>query len=300
MAGRRGTLGIVVLILAWGSTFAAVKVGLEDAPPLLFAGLRSVLGGATMAVLAATRSGGPRLRGNVGVYGWLTLLNVVGFFGLQTLTIMALPSGLAAVLIYLQPVLTGVLAAPLLGEALGIAKVAGLLLGFAGIVVVSAGAVRGHVSGLGVGLAVVSALVWSLGTIAVKLFQGRVDPWWAVALPFLVGGSVLTVVGLAVEGAGVGWSWRFAAALGYAGLVGTALAWALWFALVGSGEASRASTYIFFVPLVSLVVGAVLLGERIGLSLLAGAALVIAGVSLVNRGPRRTRARDGDGVHDRV
>jgi drug/metabolite transporter (DMT)-like permease len=289
MGGRRGTLVIVVLVLAWSSTFAAVKIGLEGSPPLLFAGLRSVVGGAAIAVLAGARSGGPRLRGNTGVYVLLTLLNVVGFFGLQTLAIGELPSGLAAVLVYLQPVITGVLAAPLLGEPLGWNKLAGLLLAFGGIVVVSAGALRGHVSGVGVGYAAASALMWSLGTIAFKRTQGRVDPWWAVALPFLAGGAVLTAVGVAVEGWQVSWSGRFAAATCYAALVGTALAWALWFTLVGSGEASRTSTYIFFVPLASLVIGALLLGERIGFSLLAGATLVVGGVSLVNRAPRRPR-----------
>lgn len=284
-------LGIVVLVLAWSSTFAAVKIGLQEAPPILFAGLRSVLGGAVMVLLAASRSGGPRLRGNLGVYAVLTALNVVGFFGLQTLAIQELPSGLAAVLVYLQPVITGVLAAWLLGERLSANKVAGLLLGFGGIVVVSAGALNGHVSALGVGYAVASAVLWSAGTVAFKLTQGRVDAWWAVAVPFLVGGAVLTVAGLLTEARHVGWTWQFVAALGYSGLLGTALAWALWFTLVASGEASLASTYIFFVPVASLAIGALVLHERIGLSLLAGAALVVLGVSLVNRRPRRKEER---------
>ncbi|HET7388774.1 MAG TPA: DMT family transporter [Nocardioidaceae bacterium] len=135
----------ILLILAWGSTFAAVKVGVESAPPILFAGLRSVIGGAVMTVLAGVLGGPPRLRAHLGDYGLLTLLNVVAFFGLQTLAILALPSGLAAVLIYLQPVLTGVLASPLLGEVLTGAKALGLLLGFAGIVLVSVGALGGVV-----------------------------------------------------------------------------------------------------------------------------------------------------------
>jgi drug/metabolite transporter (DMT)-like permease len=57
----------------------------------------------------------------------------------------------------------------------------------------------------------------------------------------------------------------------------------LWFVLVAAGEASRAAAYIFFVPLVSLLIGAVLLGERLGISLLLGSALVVLGVFLVNR-----------------
>ena len=163
---RLQVAAIVLLVLAWGSTFAPVKVGLESAPPVLFGGMRSVLGGTVMVLLALARSGRPAIRSTWRAYAVLTLLNVVLFFSLQTLAILELPSGLAAVLIYLQPVLVGVLAAPLLGESLTGLKIAGLLLGFAGIVVVSAGAFQGHTSLLGVLYAVVGALIWALGTIA--------------------------------------------------------------------------------------------------------------------------------------
>ena len=287
---RTRVAAIVLLVVAWGSTFAAVKVGLDSVPPVLFGGLRSILGGAVMVLLAWWRSGPPRLSETWRAYVVLTLLNVVLFFTLQTLAILELPSGLAAVLIYLQPVLTGVLAAPLLGERLTALKVLGLLVGFAGIVVVSAGALEGHVSVLGVGYAVSGALVWSLGTIAFKRYADQVDVWWAVALPFLVGGVVMTVAGGAVEGFTVDWSVEFVLAFVYASLVGTAMSWSLWFGLVGAGEAGRAASYIFFVPLVSLVIGALLLHESLGLSLLLGAALVILGVYLVNR-----RSPDGVG-----
>ncbi|QWZ06502.1 DMT family transporter [Nocardioides panacis] len=288
MTARRPTrqaLAVVLLVLAWGSTFAAVKVGLDSAPPILFGGLRSILGGAVMVVLALARSGRPALRTTWPAYAVLTLLNVVLFFSLQTLAILELPSGLAAVLIYLQPVLVGVLAAPLLGESLTGLKIAGLLLGFAGIVVVSAGAFQGHTSLVGVGYAVVGALIWALGTIAFKRYADRVDVWWSVAIPFLVGGVVLSLGGAAVEGTHITWSGEFVVAFLYASLVGTALSWSLWFGLVGSGEAGRAASYIFFVPLVSLSIGAVFLHETLGLSLLAGAALVVLGVYLVNRRP---------------
>jgi len=287
--GRRIPLVIVVLILAWGTTFAAVKLGVAASPPLLFAGLRSLIGGTAIAALAVLRGRRPRIRGTAAVYVLLTVMNVIGFFGLQTLAIQLLPSGLAAVLTYLQPVITGILAAFLLGERLSARKFGGTLLAFAGIAVVSTAAITGNVSGPGVAFAACGALTWSLGTVTFKLSQGCVDPWWAVALPFIAGGAVLTVAGLLTEGPDVRWSGEFAAALIYSGLVGTGLAWALWFALLSSGEATTASTYVFFVPLVSLLVGAVFLGEQIGPSLFVGSALVVAGVSLVNWKHRQSR-----------
>ena len=69
-----------ILILAWGSTFAAIKVGLESSSPILFVGLRSVIGGLAVAVLAATRGRPTGIREHLGSYALITLLNVVGFF----------------------------------------------------------------------------------------------------------------------------------------------------------------------------------------------------------------------------
>jgi drug/metabolite transporter (DMT)-like permease len=272
---------IVALVLAWGSTFAAVKIGLRDAPPLVFAGMRSVIGGLVMGAIAVALRRRAGLRQHLASYAVLTALNVVGFFALQTLAIQELPSGLASVLIYLQPVLTGVLAGPLLGEHVGRSALLGLALGFAGILAVGVGAASGHVSALGILYAVLAALVWALGTIAVK--RTRVDTWWAVALPFTVGGTALWVVGAAVEPTPVTWTGGFVAALAYSALIGTALSWGLWFALVGAGKAARTAAVIFFVPLVSLAIGTLVLGEAVHASLLLGAALVVLGVWLVNR-----------------
>ena len=282
---------IVLLVLSWGSTFAAIKIGLQSAPPWLFAGMRSLLGGAVMVLAALLRGWQPRLREQALVYAWLTLLNVVLFFGLQTVAIQELhSSGLAAVLIYLQPVITGLLAWPVLGERLTGFKVAGLLLGFGGIVAVSTGAFQGHESVLGVGYAVAAAFIWAVGTVYFKRVQTRVPALWAVGVPFLAGGVVLTGLGLVFESGGVGWSTTFVLAFLYAGLIGTALAWFLWFTLVAAGEASTAATYIFFVPLVAILVGTVVRHESLSAALLLGAAMVVTGVYLVNRPSRRGKS----------
>jgi drug/metabolite transporter (DMT)-like permease len=283
---------IVVLILAWGSTFAAVKVGLEHAPPVLFGGIRSVVGGLVVMMIALRLGHGARVRENLRWYCLLTLLNVIGMFGLQVLAIQELPSGLAAVLIYLQPVLTGVLAGPLLGERVGRAAYVGLVLGFAGIAAVGLGALDGHVSVAGVCYALGTALAWSLGTIVVK--RAPVDLWWAVALPFTVGGVVLCALGAAVEGVAITWTPGFVVALAYSTFIGTSLSWGLWFALIGAGEATRAAAMIFFVPLVSLVIGTLFLDEVLHASLIVGAALVVLGVWLVNR--RTPEPADGGPV----
>jgi len=289
-------LAFSLLVLFWGSAFAVVKVGLEFSTPVLFAGLRSLIGGLAMVAVAIMWGGRPNLRRDWPVFLLLAVFNVVLFIGLQTYAIMHLPSGSAAVLVYLQPILVGLLAWLILGEELSMAKVAGLLLGFSGIVAVSAGSISGaanEISPLGVLFGASSALSWALGTVYFKKYEARVSTLWAVAAPFLVGGMVLVALGLAVESwSAVSWTWEFVASILYSSLVGISAAWVIWFALVRAGEASRVAAYIFAVPLTAVLIGVVFLDEPLSYTLLIGAALVVCGIYLVNRQPGRSKGAE--------
>jgi drug/metabolite transporter (DMT)-like permease len=291
---RYSILAFVLLILFWGSTFSAIKIGLGYAPPVLFAGMRTLLCGVVIVLAALVWGGKVNLRRDWRVYLLLAVLNAACFMGLQTLTILYMPSGSAAVMIYLQPILVGLLAFLILGEPLSAAKLVGLLLGFSGIVAVSVGSIFGSGLGtpLGVAIGVSSAVFWALGTVYFKKYGERLSTLWSVALPFTLGGVFLMGLALVLEPfSKISWTGTFVASLLYTSLIGTASAWVLWLGLVSVGEASRVSAYVFFVPLVSILIGALLLGETLSLSLVIGAALVISGIYLVNR--RRDEEKAG-------
>jgi drug/metabolite transporter (DMT)-like permease len=289
--GKYTAVAFVALVLFWGSAFGAVKVGLEHAPPLLFAGLRGVLGGLAVGSIAIFLGGPPRLRRDWSVFATLALLNVVLFIGLQSFALVRLASGTTAVLTYLQPIFVGFLAWLLLGERLNAVRVVGLLLGFTGIVVVSAGGIAGDVSVVGVVLGTLSALSWALGTVYFKRVEDRVSTYWAIAVQFVAGGTVLGIAGLATESISeVEVVPALVGSLLYSSFIGTGFAWVIWFALVRSGEASRVAAYIFVVPVVSVILGAIFLDESLSASLALGAALVVCGIYLVNRTPRGPKA----------
>ncbi|CAN5436954.1 DMT family transporter [soil metagenome] len=289
--GRRRNVvaALGLLVVFWGSSFAVVEVGLRSSPPMLFAGLRSLLGGLAMLGVAVVWGGRPNLRREWRAFGVLAVFNVAVFIGLQTYAISILPSGTAAVLVYLQPILVGFLAWISLGESLSVAKVAGLLLGFSGIAAVSLEGFSGSVPLVGVLFGAGSALSWAIGTVYFKRVQERVSALWSVAVPFVAGGAVLTALAAFTEPVGeVSWnSGAFLAALGWASLFGIAAAWVIFFGLVGAGEASRVSSYIFVVPITAVAIGVVFLGEPLRATLLVGAALVVGGIYLVNRSPGR-------------
>jgi drug/metabolite transporter (DMT)-like permease len=283
---RFAILAFALLVMFWSTAFGAIKVSLEYAPPMLFAGTRTLLCGVVMMLAALVWGGAVNFKQNWPAYLLLAGFNVVLFMGLQTFTILYMPSGSAAVVIYLQPILVGLLAFFVLGEPLSVAKVVGLLLGFSGVVVVSAGSLSGGTLGtpLGVVFGVVSAASWALGTVFFKRYGERLSTLWAVAAPFSLGGILLTALGLVLEPLSeVSLTGTFVAGWLYTSLVGTALAWLLWLGLVRAGEASRVSAYVFLVPIFSVLLGALLLGEALSPLLLVGAALVVSGIYLVNK-----------------
>ncbi|TCJ18908.1 EamA family transporter [Rubrobacter taiwanensis] len=284
----RTVAAFAALVLIWGSAFSFIKVGLDYSPPVLFAGVRTLVGGFVLVAAASVWGGAPELKRTWPMLLVSALFNVILFIGLQTFAVEYLTSGLAAVLVYLQPILVGVMAWLWLAEPLSVPKVAGLLLGFAGVVAISAGSLNGGFSFAGILVGVLAALAWAAGTVYFKRVQARVSMLWFVAGSFMTGGVVLLLAGLAVEPwSGIEWTGAFLFSLFHTGVLGCSVAWMLWLWLVRAGEASRVSAYAFFVPLVSVILGALFLNEPVELSLLLGAACIVTGIYLVNRRPAK-------------
>lgn len=121
-----------------------------------------------------------------------------------------LPSGMFAVIVYLQPVMVGVLAWLWLGDQMSALKVTGFLAGFAGVAVASIQNLSGNASAAGLLLALGTAISWSVGTVYVKRVSGRVDFMWLAAMQCLIGGVVLTGAGSITETwSGIVWNGSF-------------------------------------------------------------------------------------------
>ncbi len=272
------------LILIWGVGYPIMKIGLQSCPPLLFAGLRAVGGGLLLTALALRHDGLPDLAGTWPALLTCALFNVLLFFGLSTLSVQLLPAGIASVVLYLQPIFIAGLAHVWLGERLTRTKMAGLLLGFGGVSAIMVHGVEGTLSPVGLAYGVGSAAAWALGTVAFKRAAPR-SILWFIALPFLLGGLAIIGGGLALgeRFADIAWTPTFVLVLAYGAVVGLALSWTLWLALVAAGEASRMAGNTFLVPLVSVGVGTLFLGEPLTAVLAVGGTAVMAGVYLVNR-----------------
>ncbi|MDQ0058661.1 DMT family transporter [Paenibacillus harenae] len=289
---------LAFLIIVWGINWPVSKYALEFMPPVLFSGIRTVIGGVLLLMVAIPRIKRLRLRETWPIYVISSIVNVILYYGLQTIGLHYLPSGLFSAIVFLQPVLVGIFSWLWLGESMNGLKIGGLLLGFAGVGVICSGAggLSGHISVEGILLAIGSALSWALGTIYVKKTSQRVDPIWLVTNQLLIGGTFMTVVGSGFENwSEVEWSRGFVIALSFISIFVIAIGWIIFYKLMDSGEASKVASFTFLIPLIAILIGTLFLDEPFTMSLLAGLVLILLSIYLVNR--RTTSKKDREEAH---
>jgi drug/metabolite transporter (DMT)-like permease len=277
---------IAFLVLVWGWCWPVYKTALAYTPPILFAGMRTLLGGLLLAMIMVHKRRLIRFRETWPVYLISGLFNNVLFFGLQTVGLMYMPGGLFSVIVYLQPVLVSLFAWIWLGESMTIKKFLGLIMGVLGVAVVSLGDGKGKISAMGIVLALMTAVSWAIGVVYVKKEGHKVDSIWLVALQCLFGGMVMTGGGLVFERCSdIVWNPPYLFGLLFGSLFGVSAAWIVYFKLVQAGEASKIASFTFLVPIVAVLVGSLFFNEPFTMHLLIGMILVTISILLVNRVP---------------
>lgn len=265
------------LCLVWALTFVVQRVGLGESGPLWFAAGRVAVAAVVLAplLLLAPRLDSRGLR----IAALLALLHMVLFVSLQVGGLATVGAGPAAAIIYTQPLLVLVFARIALAEPLTRRRVAGALLGFAGVAMVS-GRELSLGSRTGALLLLAAALAWALGTVVTKAAPEQ-PALSLVVWQHLLGAPVMVTVAALAEPLPEP-SGTLVATLLFAGALGSALAWFLFTVLLGRGDAGVVSTWLFSVPVLGAAFGVTLLGEPLGISLLVGIGLVAAGVRLAS------------------
>lgn len=279
-----------VLCVIWGLMFVVQRLALEDAPPLWVAAGRATIGALVLVVFAGRVRALSR-RG-VAVAAVLGITNQFAFLGLQVAGLRTVGAGPAAAIIYLQPVLVVLASGPLLGEQLTPPRVAGALLGFAGVAVVGLHQ-SAEASTTGVLLLLGGAVSWTAGAIVTSATE---EPIVALVVGQHFVGAPLLLAAAALTEPFPALSTKLVLCILFAGVLGSAFAWMLWSLLMQRGEAGVVSTWLFAVPMIAAVLGVVLLGEPMSLALAIGIALVAVAVRLATASPRRA----GEWTRDRA
>lgn len=198
-----------------------------------------------------------------------------------------MPAGLFSSIVFLQPVLLGIFSWIWLGESMYGLKILGLILGFSGVAVISAGGLSGHISIVGILLALGSALTWAFGTMYVKKVGDAVDSIWLVTLQLIIGGLFMTGVGSGVESwSSIVWNLPYILCLLFLSIFVIAIGWLIFFMLIGSGEASQVASYTFLIPLISILISTLFFHEPFTLNLFIGIVLIVVSIYFVNRKPK--------------
>lgn len=284
--GARGRFALVLLLAAvYAVCYLAIKTGLAFAPPLRFAGLRA-LGGGAMLLPVILLSGGPFLPARR-QWPWLAVIAATGTvlaYGAMFLSPGRTGAGLASVLGNTTPLLIIVLAAAVLGERITLPKAAALLLGLLGVTLTASPAFvsPGRSGLLGNALPLLAAGGAATESVLVKRIGLGRDILRFTAWQLLLGGGSLLLVSTWLErGLAIAWTARFIGLLTFLALVGTAFATALWYWLLQRDEVGRLSLALFLAPVAGLLLAVAFFGERLRPAELVGAAVTVSGIVVV-------------------
>jgi len=273
-----GTLewGLLAAIsLMWGSSFLWIAEGLEAFPPAVVTLVRLVLGAATLALFPRTRQ--PVARADMPRVAILGLVWMAVPLTLFPIAQQWVDSSIAGMVNGGVPIFAAVIAAALLRRRPGRAQVAGIVTGFAGVVLITASSAAGASGSLGgVLLLLLATAMYGLAfNLSIPLVQRY------GSLPVLLRAQLVAIVAVAPMGAldvsDATWSWSAAAAMVVLGALSTGLAFVAMAELGKRAGATRGSIGIYFIPVVATILGMVFRDERPAWPAFVGMGLVVLG-----------------------
>ncbi len=280
------------LVFIWSSTWVAIKIGLEDLPPLLGAGIRFAIAGLGLLVIA--RLMGRPLRTDLRLAAVLALAPFAAAYGLIYWGEQYVPSGLAAVLFGLMPLYSAVLAALVLaGEPLRPRLVLGIAVALVGLSLAF-----GETLELGEGRFALAAAIAcavapfasAIGNVSIKRSGGALDAVVLNGWAMLAGGALLLAVSALTEVWEVSWSAQAVGSIAYLAVIGSAVPFVTLTILLRELPAVTMSYITLLLPFGALAFGAALYDEPVTLPAVAGAALVACGLLVAQWPSRRRRA----------
>jgi drug/metabolite transporter (DMT)-like permease len=280
-------LGIVSFF--WGTTFIASRIGAQHMPGLFISGIRQFVSGAILVSFFLIK--GHHLPGR----DILKKISVQSIFllcianGLLTWSVEYISGGLAAIIAALVPLFIA-LFTMWLSKCAKITRwmIAGLVIGFAGVLTIFydyLAQLQNKSFLLGVILAIISTLSWSFGTVYTSKQKPPIDILFNVGLQMLIAGIVVLTVciitGKYINPADIGQSsWL---ALSYLIVFGSLLAYSAYVFVIGKLPPTQVSVYAYINPIVAVVLGWLLLSEKMNVNMIIGTLITLSGVYLVNR-----------------
>lgn len=292
------SLAPVIFVLLWSTGFVGAKYGLPYAEPFTYLSIRFALAIVLLfGIGLATRARWPHRRIDaihIAISG--LLLHGIYLNGVFQAINMGVPAGMTSLIVSLQPVLTAIFAQILLRERVSARMWFGLMLGLVGVglvigeKLVMTGAAGQSFPPAALLPAFLALLGTTFGTIYQKRYCADMNIATGTIIQYLAGGSITILAALLFETRVVQWTAPFIFAMSWQVLVLSIGAISLMMYLIRQNSTSRMSSLFYLVPPLAALEAYLLFNEQLGLVALVGMALVVVGVVMVMRAPRRENA----------
>ncbi|WP_193569471.1 MULTISPECIES: DMT family transporter [Halostella] len=283
----RNVWAFIALAVVWGSSFIAIKDGLNSLPPVLFAAMRYDIAGLLVLAYAAHTADRwmPQTRDEWRLIGMGGTLMIGVHFALLFVGQQYVSSAIGAIILSTTPVVTPFFAYLLLAdETLSPSGIVGVVLGLVGVAIIaqpSPSSVDGQL--IGVGLLFLSAASFALGSVLTRRFDVGLSTVPMQAWMMVVGSAILHLIsfGAGESPADAVWSPTVVAALLYLAVVAGAGGFLLYFDLLDRVGPNEASLVNYATPAVAAVAGWLALGEQITASTVLGFGVIVVGFALL-------------------
>ncbi|MBP1760363.1 MAG: DMT(drug/metabolite transporter) superfamily permease [Firmicutes bacterium] len=278
-------LAYIAVCIIWGSTYLAIRIGVSDFPPELFAGIRFLIAGALMLLFAYFKGYRfPDSLTDVKRQAIVGLFLLMGGNGIVVWAEQWVYSGATSLLMAIVPLFNAILELFLPNAPrMSLKGWFGLILGFSGVaLLVLTGSQASIVDVLGGILLMLAAFSWSVGSVYSKTFQASGNTVANIGIQMFAGGIGLTTVGLLLgEASKIHLTGKGIGAMVYLIFFGSILGYSSFIYILQKWPASKAGTYAYVNPVVGVFLGAVLLGEPVSSMVFISAIIILGGVLLV-------------------
>jgi drug/metabolite transporter (DMT)-like permease len=293
-------LGFGIIYIVWGSTYLAIRIGLETLPPFFMGGTRFLIAGTLMYAWARLRGAAKPTAAewrSSAIVGFLLLF--VGN-GAVSWSEQRVSSGMASLLVATVP-LWLVLCEWAQGQPPAITKLIGVMIGLVGVGLLvmpaSGDSSATAVDPLGAGVLMISALSWTVGSLYARGATMAKPASLAIAMQMLVGGALLlTLAGATGEVATVvrnGITLGSGLALLYLVFFGSIIGFSTYMWLLRVASPTAVGTYAYVNPVVAVLLGVLLAGERLPSQALLATLVIVGGVAMVSLAPHFARGLRG-------
>lgn len=295
-------IALFAIYIIWGTTYLAIRIGVENLPPVLFTGLRWIVAGPILFILLAIKKYKLPNKKDLIHLGIIGLLLLGGGNGLVVFAEQWIPSGLTALLITTVPFwVVGLDSILPKGNKINFIILSGLILGLLGVILIFGEDFKNlldpnYFNGV-IGL-MVAVFLWSAGTLYSKYKKVSVHPLMGASVEMIIAGVVISLFGLLL---GEGSQFHFTSSSFYAYLylviVGSLLGYGSYVYAIAHLPVSLVATYAYVNPIIALFLGWIVLDEKISVWVILAAVIILIGVTLVKKGSEKSISKIQTG-HD--